>query len=221
MKRKIHQGNLDLARQIRAAGIRVHIGEDDEEAPHDSSSGLLIYQADGVVDSRAFDFHGATGYIIDIVITFNISRFAIARFDLELPWNGPFRWLDKPVELVGQPAVYRFGGDYDPQFEMDEVLNHRTDVRRIWSRRDSLKGVLLGIGDEPIPDQFQHGSNIPALLTVYDQFWQKFCSSISLWADRSEKLRPARSVIARRGRLFDCPDPRREHVPLEEDEKKK
>jgi hypothetical protein len=221
MKRKTHQGDLDLARQIRDAGIQVHIGEDDEEKSRNSSSGLLIRQVNGQLDSRAFDLRGATAFIIDVVITFKISGFAFAGFDLKLPWNGPFRWLDEPVEVVDYPAVYRFGGRYAPEFEKDEVLNHRADVQRIWSQGDSLKGVLLGIGDEPIPEQVKHGMMIPVSLTVYDQFWQEYHSSISLWADRSEKLRPARSVISRRGRLFDRPDPGFEHASLDEDEAKK
>src|ERR1700752_3879049 len=45
---KIKKGNLALARRIRAAGIAIHINEDDEEAPRDPSTGLLVYQAGGV-----------------------------------------------------------------------------------------------------------------------------------------------------------------------------
>ncbi len=185
MTGKIRQGNLALARRIRAAGIAIHINEDDEEVPRDPSTGLLIYQVGGVSESRMFDCFGGAGYMIDAAIAVNVPQFAIARFGLELPWKGTVRWLEDPLESDGS-AVYRFGGEDPLEFERNEVLNHFANVRRTWSRGQSIQGLLLGTVDAPIPTEFRHGAMVPAFLIVYDQFWREFRSSVSLWTDRPE-----------------------------------
>ena len=75
---------------------RSYIGEDDGKAPRDPSNGLPVYLGGGVIESRAFDFYGAAGYIIRAVITINLPKFAIAGFGLELPWKSQVRWLEDP-----------------------------------------------------------------------------------------------------------------------------
>ena len=114
MKAKTREGDLALARRIRAAGVPIYIGEDDGKGPHDPSSGLLVYQDGGVVESRAFDFYGAAGYIIRAVITVNLPKFAISGFGLELPWKSYVRWLEDPLELDGRSVLYRFSGKAFP-----------------------------------------------------------------------------------------------------------
>jgi hypothetical protein len=201
---KIKKGNLALARRIRAAGIAIHINEDDEEVPRDPSTGLLIYQAGGVSESRMFDYFGGTGYMINAAITVNVPLFAIARFGLELPWKGPVRWLEDPLEADGS-AMYRFGGDEALEFERNHVLNHFANVRRTWSRGESLQGLLLGTVDAPIPTKFRHGMKIPGFLIVYDQFWREYRSSVSLWLDRHETA--TRRALSGHERLFSRRDP--------------
>lgn len=191
MKNKIGQGDLGLARRIRAAEIPIDIGEDDGGAPRGPSSGLFVYQEGEIIENRAFDFCGTAGYIVSVAITVNLPRFAIAEFGLELPWESDVRWLEDPHEIGGGRSVdYRFGGkearEFDG-FERSNVLNHLADVRRLYSRGESLKGYLLGIGDERIPDRYQPGADIPAFLIVYDQFCRKYPSPISLWTLRTRK----------------------------------
>jgi hypothetical protein len=207
MKRKIYQRDLALARRVRAAGISIYIGEDDGEVAQDPPRGLLVCQEGGAIESRAFDFYGAAAYIIRAIITVNLPKFAIGGFGLELPWKSYVRWLEDPIEIGGRSVVYRFGGRELPEFERSEVLNHRADVRRIWSRGSSLKGHLLGIGNEPIPEQFPHGAIIPAFLIVYDQFSRPYRSSVSLWTDRTTiRVRDVRSEAQRTDGLLDHPD---------------
>ena len=205
---QIHLGNLALARRIRAAGIPIYIGEDDGDVGQDPPKGLLVYQEGGVMESRAFDFCGAAAYIIRAVITINLPKFAISGFGLELPWKGYVRWLEDPIEIGGRPSVYRFGGNEFPEFERSEVLNHCADVRRLRSRGASLKGYLLGIGNEPIPERYPHGVIIPAFLIIYDQFSRPHRSSVSLWTDRTARsVRGVQSEARRTGGLLDRPDP--------------
>jgi hypothetical protein len=112
--------------------------------------------------------------------------------------------LEDPIEIGGRSVFYRFGGGELPEFERSEVLNHCDDVRRIWSRGASLKGYLLGIANEPIPEQYPHGAIIPAFLIIYDQFSRPYRTSVSLWTDRTAK--PVRRVRRTSG-LLDRPDP--------------
>ena len=214
MKSKIRQDGLGLARRIRAAGIPIYIGEDDGEALRRPSSGLLVYQVGGVIESRAFDFHGGAGYIIHATVTINLPQFAIAGFGLELPWKDRIRWLEDPREIEGRAEVYVFGGNDYLEFERNQVLNHCADVRRARSRGESLSGYLLAIGNDPIPNKYQHGAMIPAFLIVYDQFWREYRSSTSLWTERAEKsIRRTPPRMLRKSGLLDRPDPGFEHAP--------
>src|SRR5215469_10708164 len=203
MKTKTQTDNLTLARRIRDAGVSIYIPEDDEQATIDPSSGLLIYQFGGLSDSRAFDFYGGTGCIVYAVITVNLSRFAIAGFGLELPWKADIQWIGDPVETGSGSNVYRFDGS---EFERDEVLNYLADVRRTLPQGTSVKGALLATGYEPIPEEFPHGSKIPAFLIVYDQFWRPYRSPIKIWTHRSAKL--SRPQVRVRRPLFECLDPK-------------
>jgi hypothetical protein len=206
MLSKTRSGNLDLARRIRAAGIPIFIPEDDADARSASSDGLRIRQFGGLAESAVFDWAGGTGFIVWVIITIRLSGFAVSSFDLEIPWEDPVRLLEDPMEIEGVSRVYRFGGWDSLEFNRDEVLNHRADVQRIMPRGSSLKGCLLGIGTQSIPEHFPHGATIPAFVTVSDQYMHHYRSAISLWASRPEKLRRAARPKSQRKRLFECPD---------------
>lgn len=183
------------------------------------SSGLLVYQTGGRSETRAFNFYGNAAYVLNLIITINLPHFAISSFGLELPWETYVWWLDEPDEVAGRETTYRFDRSYPLEFPKSQVLNHFADVQRTWSRGKSLEGHLLGIGNEPIPDQFQQGAMIPAFLIIYDQLEQEYRSPISFWTDRNlQPVRPAGSPIRRKGRLFDKPDPGFERVPLEKED---
>jgi hypothetical protein len=222
MNRKKYQHDPDLARRIRDAGIPIPVDEDGRDAPHDPPSGLLMYRDGARGESFAFNFNGGAGYVIKLVITVNLSHFAISEFDIELPWEGYVRWIDDPVAIGGRTDVYRFSADYPLTFERDEVLNHRVGVQRMWPRSNSLKGYLLGVGHVPIPDEFKLGAKIPALVIVRDQFFREHKSPISLSRDRT--MKPVRRVwegAGRKGRLFDHLDPGFEGAHLENKEEAK
>lgn len=207
MRKNAHIPNLELARRIRAAGILIDIPEDDPDAPSVPLEDVLIRQTGGVVESAAFDFAGGAGFTVSLVVTINVRSFAISAFELEVPWGDTVRFLEDPLEINGTSEIYRFGGRYQLEFHRNEVLNHHADVRRILRRGSSLTGLLLAIGGQGIPDEFRHGTDIPAFVIVYDQYNWEHRSPISLWADRSAKLRPAANPKAKRRRLFECPDP--------------
>jgi hypothetical protein len=224
MKRERHQSDLALARRIRGAGIPIYIGEDDGAVVSgDASKGLLVYTDGPRTETRAFDFYGTAAYVLNVVITINLPHFAISAFGLELPWESYVWWLDDPGEVDGRVAVYRFDRSYLPEFDRNLVLNHFADVERTWARGKSLRGYLLGVGNDPIPPQYQQGATIPAFLIVYDQLGKAYRSPISIWRDTT--VRPRRlgwKVSRRQGGLLDKPEPGFEHLSLnKEDQLKK
>jgi hypothetical protein len=218
MKEKGNGSDVALARRIRSAGIPIYVKEDDGPVPQIPSNGLIVYQTGGVIESRAFDFHGSAAYILRVVITSRLPQFAISRFDLELPYGGMVDWLPDPLEFDPALKAYAFRGKYPLVFERNKVLNHFADVRRVHVRGDSLEGVLLGIGTEPIPF-FKHGAMIPGFLTVFDQFARECRSPVSLYADRDEQPRGRkRTAIPRKERLLDRRDPGSDPPPPEDKE---
>jgi hypothetical protein len=195
---------LDLARRIRAAGRPIYISEDDGEARCIPCDGLRVRQTGGVDESRAIDCCGGTAFVISLLITNKLPRFAIADFGLELPWKQEsFYWLEDPLQIDGTSRRYRFGGKDLPEFDREQVINHHADVTRILSPGDSLKGFLLGYGFESIPEKFRHGMMIPAFVIVYDQLGRDHRSPVELQAVRSRT--PPR--VLRRSTLLDHPDP--------------
>jgi hypothetical protein len=207
MKTTRAAGNLELARRIRAAGIPLHIPEDDGKAPSVPCDGLRLHQYGGRIESMAFDWAGGTGFVIWLTVTARLAGLAISAFELEVPWAGTVRCLEDPLEVDGTSTVYRFGGRDSLEFDREKVLNHQADERRILPRGASIKGCLLAVGSQSIPDHFQHGETIPLFVAIYDQYTNAYRWPVSLWADRSEKLRPAAQPKAKRKGLFECLDP--------------
>ena len=202
VKKKFDQANVVGARRIPSASSTNHVGVGNGEVPQDPQGGLLVSQ-EGGTESRAFNFYGAAGYILSVTITIKLSRFAIAGFDLSLPWNGYVWWLTDPRDHGARSPVYRFDRNYILEYNRDQVLNHRADVRRLRSRGESLQGYLLGIGNDPIPEQFKQGAIIPAFLIVYDQYGEGHRSPVSLWTDRTGRyFQHERSGQPRKGGPF-------------------
>jgi hypothetical protein len=208
MKKRFGTDSLVIARRIRAARCPIYIPEDDGGARYIPSDDLRAYQTGGIIESTAFDFGPGTGFKIFLVITNNRPTFAISRFDLELPWNKTYlRWLEDPLVIGGPSPRYQFIGREVQEFERSQVVNHYADVTRTFSRGESVRGFLLGIGHDSIPEAFPHGALIPAFVVIYDQLAAEFRVPVQLWADRMNKKHPGtRPGVPRRGRLFDKRD---------------
>ena len=210
--------SLALARRIRAAGIPIGIEEDDEPGGHHEERELFIRQVGGVLESSVDDSDGGlTQYIISVRITSNLpGRFAISSFGLEPPFQDPFfHLLEDPLEVGGPRNTYRFPGS-NLEFNRREVINHYADVRRTLSRGQSVQGLLLGVGFEPIPDRTWPENLMPAFLKVFDQFEREYPGPVSLWVFRSQKLLRRTETKARRKGLFDWPDWEPGRAPLSE-----
>lgn len=202
MKDKAYDG-LAVARRIRAAGRPIYIAEDDDRTPSIPCEGLRVRQWGGLVESRAIDCSNWTAFIINLTITANQPTFAISAFSLEAPWkNDYFRCLEDPLQLDGPSRNYRFGVRDIPEFEREHVINHCADVTRMLPRGHSLKGFLLVVGSDPMPEQFRHGMMIPAFVIIYDQWGRDHRSPVELQAVRNL----TRPRVSRKSGLLDHPD---------------
>jgi hypothetical protein len=200
---------LAYARRIRSAGRLIHIPQDDGETRCIPSEALRVRQTGGVIESTAFDWGAGTGFKIYLVVTSNIPGFAVSHIELELPWKKTsFWWLEDPLVIDGPSRCYRFVGNAILEFPRELVINHRLQVTQPFSAGASVKGFLLGVGSDPIPEEFSQGKMIPAFVVIYDQFTGKYPVPVELWADRTTRnLRPLRSSVRRKGRLLDKRDP--------------
>jgi hypothetical protein len=200
---------LAYARRIRSAGRPIHIPQDDGEARSLPSDALRVRQTGGIIESTAFDWGAGTGFKINLVVTSNISGFAVSRIELEPPWKQTyFYWLEDPLVIDGRSKCYRFGGYGGLEFERDLVINHRLEVTRTSSAGESAKGFLLGFGYDPIPVEFSQGKMIPAFVVIFDQSARPYRAPVELRADRTTRnLRPRRSSVKRKGGLLDKRDP--------------
>ena len=203
MRLNCYNHRADLARRIQAAGIPIATENDGPGMTASLNDGLLVYVDGGETDTVAFDWYGGSAFIVNLVITVNVARFAISAFGLELPWTSEVQWLGDPSQNDNIESSYRFSKTL--VFDRSQVLNHRADVRRIHPGGSSIVGCLLGTASAPIPSDFRHGSTVPAFLVVFDQWGRAYRSPISLWADRSNTLRPPRPK-SKRKKLLDCPD---------------
>jgi hypothetical protein len=203
MKDKTYD-DLALARKIRAAGRPIYIPQDDGAAPSIPCEGLLVRQWGGLVESRAIACGSGTAFIIQLVITSKLSTFAISAFGLEPPWKNDYlNWLEDPLQIDGASRCYRFGVKGVPEFEREHVINHYADVRHIFPSGHSVKGFLLGYGFDPIPEQFRHGSMIPAFVIVYDQFGREHRSPVELQVARNQ----TQPRVPRKRNLLEHRDP--------------
>lgn len=210
MKDKTYDG-LAVARRIRAAGRSIYIAEDDGAPPVIPCDGLRVRQWGSVVESRVIDCTNCSAFVINLVITANQAKFAISAFSLKTPWkNEHFHWLEDPLQLDGPSRNYRFHLSGVPEFERRDVINHHADPTRVLSSGHSLKGFLLAVGSDPMPEEFQHGMMIPAFVIIYDQFEREHTSPVELQVVRN---RPQSRVLRKRN-LLDHPDPIAERKPL-------
>jgi hypothetical protein len=196
---------LTFARRIRRAGRPIHIPEDDGDVRYIPSAALRVYQTGGVIESTAFDLSAGTGFKINLVVTSTVSGFAVSRIELKLPWEHTHvQWLEDPNVTIGPSRCYRFFGHQTLEIERELVLNHRLKVTRLFSIGESVEGLLLGIGSEPIPEEFPQGRMIPALVLIYDQIARQYQAPVKLWADRSTRNTNSAQVGAKRkGQLLD------------------
>jgi len=121
----------NLVQQMLQLGVPTEVTQTDL-IRHDSQSILRIEFIGGVSETSAFDLDlDGTGYMVSLCLTVLREPFAIAAFDLAVPWmRGPVIWLSDPNEGNGPNNTYQFPGRYPLEYPRGSVINHLADVRR-------------------------------------------------------------------------------------------
>lgn len=77
-------------------------------------------------------------------------------YRLEIPWHEwQFRWLEKPWMKVPRESDYMFPSHGLCGHDPEDVLNHRLGNKGKLLPGDDLDGLLLGVGQTPIPEQYK------------------------------------------------------------------
>jgi hypothetical protein len=196
----------DLVKQMHQLGVPTNVARTDLRGSN-SPSMIRIDAVGGVSETSAFDLDpGGTGYMASLSLTVLREPFAIAAFDLELPWmRTPVIWLSDPADGDGPHNTYQFPGRHLREFPKDIAINHFANAQRNLPLGKCIEGLLLGYGFDSIPSCFQHGGHVGGMLSIVDQFGEEHSAEISFWIDRSARLSPRKSTGSPRKSLFERP----------------
>jgi hypothetical protein len=169
MKYKLSEDELGLLSDLQKGNIPL-----DEEVLEDimaGQRGLSIYQTGTILETRVFDLKsGGSGYMLSVAIHNDSTRpIRLHEFRLEMLWHDAgFRWLDDPGRASPRKYTYSFPPSESLEFERDVVLNHRVGGAGQLNPEGSIEGLLLGIGQSPIPDEYRDRQLLPTRLLVLD-----------------------------------------------------
>jgi hypothetical protein len=161
---------LALARQLRDAGIPLD-GEVIEEAANRTCSRLSVFQNSNFVETNVFDLEsGGTGYMLSVMVHNESDQVVqLQAFRLEIPWwENSFRWLQDPFRESPRQYTYSYPAPGPAGFERDIVLNHRLGDQGRIMPDDWMEGLLLGVGDEPIPEELSDRRRVRIPLSIFD-----------------------------------------------------
>lgn len=205
---KITAKDLEHVSQLQDEGIPLD-GEVLEEM-RAADGGLELFQDPETIQTSIFDLDsGQTGYMLSIKIH-NESQRSIQLKEprLAILWREPdFHWLVDPLRKSPREYTYSLPDPAPVGFERDAVVNHR------FGRRDSrldpdgwLEGLLLGVGREPIPEEYHDRQRIKMVLSIFDGRDNRYELNVVFGVIRSK--RPSRRLAkeTKRGRLFASPD---------------
>ncbi len=198
MTEKLSKEQLVLASQLRGAGIP--LDAEVLEAMQAACRGLSIYQTGTVVENRICDLvSGGWALMISLAICNDSPRILwLHEFRLEIPWWEPqFRWLEYPLGKVPREYTYSLPDPWPAGFEPDDVLNHRVGRKGRLYSGDCIEGLLLGVGQEPMPSHYQDRQALDMRLWVFDERGNRFGADVKLLVDRSA-LRVREKKLAQR-----------------------
>jgi hypothetical protein len=167
--------DLALVRQLRDAGIPLD-GEVLEAAAR-TCSRLSVLQSPNFIETNVFDLEsGGTGYMLSVVVHNDSDQIVrLQAFRLDIPWfENSFRWLQDPFRESPRQYTYSFPAPGPSGFERDIILNHRIGARGRIMPGDWVEGLLLGIGDEPMPGKYCDRQRVKMPFSVFDGKGKKY-----------------------------------------------
>jgi hypothetical protein len=194
MKTYSHLEKSDLTRQLIAAG---HLSGNKLDACNDM-----------VMEQGPVNFHtslielkgGLTGVVVDLIIINPSSGHPIhlnrQKFRIEIPWC-QVNWLEKAEPLIAEarkrpkktpaPKLYFLPGYPALSFAKNEVLNHRLSRRCVLLPGNELVGLLMGVGDRPLPHEFHDRQRFTTRLSAYYERGKSCDLQVDFMVDREPK----------------------------------
>jgi hypothetical protein len=200
MKNKISEEELKFFSKLRRGGV--HLDEAVVEAMKAASRELAIHQSGTLNENTVFDLEfGITGYLLSVAICNDSKRIIRPReIRLEMAWPEPqFRWVEDPSRKIPKEFTYSFPPGGPEGFERMDVLNHRLGGKGRLCPGDCLEGLLLGVGQEPIPEIYDDRQVLRSRLFIFDEQGNRYESPVKLAVSRRGQLRRHQSTENQRG----------------------
>ena len=177
MNQKRREEELRRMEDLRRAGISLdaQVVEDLKNA----SQGLSIFQSGNPAEDQVFDLdRGGSGCTFGVAICNDSERIiCLQQYQLLLPWDEPnFCW----VKNSRRDSSYSFPAGGPCGFDPEVVLNHRLGPRGRLNPRESVEGLLLGVGQANIPKEFYQGKAVPVTFTIFDQRGDEYTLELTL-----------------------------------------
>jgi hypothetical protein len=168
MTKKLSNEELRCLRGLQREGILLddHVLNDLKRA----SPGLSLFQPGNPVEDAIFDLDDVDWGCTLGVVACNYSdrEICVQRYRLQVPGFEPnFRWLENPLRKSPRECLYSFPPPGPVGFEPEVVLNHRVGRKGRLNPGESFEGLLLGMGQGRLPDDFRDRQRVSAKLTVF------------------------------------------------------
>jgi hypothetical protein len=190
MNRKLNEDEHAVLSDLQRGGIPLDEGV--LERIRAASRGLSIYQTGTLLETSVFDLKsGGSGYMLSIAIHNDSNRpIRLHEIRLEMLWHDTeFRWIDDPRRASPRKYTYSFPPSESLEFERDVVLNHYIGGAGQLNPGASIEGLLLGMGESPIPDEYRDRQLLPMRLLVLDRRGRQYASHLKLYVSRRSRNR--------------------------------
>jgi hypothetical protein len=187
---KFNEDEHALLSDLQRGGIP--LDEEALERIRTASRGLSMYQTGTILETSVFDLDsGGSGYMLSVAIHNDSTRpIRLHEIRLEMLWHdAAFRWLDDPRRASPRKYTYSFPPSESLEFERDVVLNHYIGGAGQLNPGASIEGLLLGMGESPIPDEYRDRQLLPMRLLVLDRGGRQYASHLKLHVSRRSRNR--------------------------------
>lgn len=161
----------ELFRIVRIRDSGIPMDQTIIENLQASCRGLSICQTGSVLETMIFDLeHGGCGYMLSIAVHNDSDKILrVEQYRLNLPWpESHFHWLEDPRKFTPRESWYSFPPHGPEGLSRESVLNHRIGRNGRLLPDDCIEGLLCGVGEASIPDEYHHRQRLLMRLSVFD-----------------------------------------------------
>jgi len=205
VNKSINQAQIKLLDELCAVGIPLN--PDILQESRAASDDFKIFQSPDILESGVYGQVGGETFFMVGIVLFNgsdrVVRLQACR--LQIPWHEPrFRWMKNPLGKIPREYCYWHPAFGPAGFEPDEVLNHRFDRGLKLFPDDSIDGLLFGVGESPLPEEYIDRQRIRTRLTIFESRGNCHFLDVNLMAHPAArpKVGHARCVLSSKKREF-------------------